>query len=126
MQKNYFDDESYEIRYKKLYQTLEMKIKVLAQSFLWEGSRVELQFADWLSNFQGKNRTQEIEIINAMFLLSQFMYFGENTIRDFLKAIYRDLLIKPMVASIRKSHNCTLNLSLVQEDLNRELALIKF
>jgi hypothetical protein len=118
--------ESPEIWYEQQLEQLESKIKILSQSFLWEGSRVEQRLHDWSSNFKGEVRDEETEILNAMYLLSQFMFFGENTIRDFLKAIHRDLLIKPLVAKIRQNHDMTTDMNKVQEELGTELSFTRF
>ncbi|WP_129085749.1 phosphoribosyltransferase-like protein [Malaciobacter mytili] len=123
---NYFEDESEEVKYEKEYHYLESKIKILSQSFLWNGSEVSERLQDWQSNFNGQVKDSKIELHNAMFLLSQFMFFNDKTIRNFLQSIYKDLIVKPIIDSIRRNNENTIDLTFIQENLNTKLSLIKF
>jgi hypothetical protein len=57
----------------------------------------------WLRNFTGlTGRDQATEQLHALFILSQFMYFGSREIRVLLRAMYRDLFFIPLVQQIRE------------------------
>ena len=80
------------------YDMLDRKIKVLhntAWRDKWQWASD--QYSKWLGNFkEGEER------LNAMFLLSKFMYFGNDAIRELMVRIYEDLYKRPIVYGIRK------------------------
>ncbi len=105
---------------------LEAKIKSLSKT-LWD-NRVSGPILDaWLDNFDGKCiPDREREQILALFLLSQFSYFGYRQIRELLKVLYRDLYRYPIIKSIRKSNNDTLDGVIIEPQFDNVLNSTRF
>jgi hypothetical protein len=91
-----------------LVQSLTTKIKILNET-VWERRATEPSIAEWLDNFAVSTPPAPDERTHALFLLSNFMYFGSRQIRELLKALYRDLYRYPIVEHIRRSHGDTLD-----------------
>ena len=69
---------------------------------VWEGKASGPTVANWLSNFTGQTgATAEVERLHALYLLSQFMYFGSKEIRVLLRAMYRELFLLPLAQKVR-------------------------
>lgn len=96
------------------------KIKVLNET-TWE-SKVKRPIIDkWLNNFQSDK-----EKSHALFLLSNFMYFGNIQIKQLLVSLYRDLYKYPIVQEIRLSNGDTTDLSLIENKYNEARKKTKF
>ena len=71
--------------------------------------------------------TSVLSDVHALFLLSNFLYFGNRQIRELLKSLYRDLYRYPIIEGIRRSHYDTLDPKVIsdcfQEALGRTLFL---
>lgn len=89
------------------------KIKVLNET-TWESRVHRPQIDEWLKNF-----ADEKERTHALFLLSQFMYFGSLQIRELLKSLYRDLFRYPIIETIRKKNADTVELTLLEKEFIR-------
>ena len=96
------------------------KIKVLNET-VWEQKVSGQLLDDWLKNFHEKE-----ERLHALWLLSQFMYFGSREIRELLGALYRDLVKYPIVASIRKANGDTRDHDLLKRLYVDELKHTRF
>ncbi len=58
---------------------------------------------EWLQNFDGKTgSTSAEERIHALYMLSQFMYFGSREIRVLLRSLYRDLFLLPLAHAVKE------------------------
>ncbi|WOR15293.1 hypothetical protein RYZ27_01265 [Hyphomonas sp. FCG-A18] len=67
----------------------------------WESRINWIKVEEWLSNFSGKTGEPiKQERLHALFLLSQFLYFGNLEIRVLLRALFRDLVLLPIIDSI--------------------------
>ena len=93
------------------YDVLDHKIKVLHETawrdkWAWDSD----QYTKWLGNFQ-----EDEERLNAMFLLSKFMYFDNDTIRELMVRIYQDLYKRPIVYEIRRNHSDTMDGTLIEK-----------
>ncbi|SON50546.1 protein of unknown function [Vibrio tapetis subsp. tapetis] len=62
---------------------LDIKIMRLSQS-LWESKVNRGNLSRWLDNFESSHEDAECEQAHAMYLLSNFMYFGAREIRELL------------------------------------------
>ncbi len=84
-----------------LREILRTRITVLSER-AWE-RRVSWDLVDrWLNNFTGASGfSVDQEQIHALYLLSQFLYFGDREIRVLLKALYRDLFLIPLIQEVR-------------------------
>jgi hypothetical protein len=93
----------------ELYEALRYRITVLS-SKAWE-NRVNWDLVErWLENFQGASgQTPDTERLHALFVLSQFLYFGSREIRVLLQALYRDLFLLPLIQEVRTSLGGTRN-----------------
>jgi hypothetical protein len=83
------------------------KLKVLNET-TWDHKVKLPNIEKWLSNFKDDN-----EQINALFLLSQFIYINDIQLRELLKRLYRDLFKYPIVQEIRKQSNGTTDFSVI-------------
>ncbi|WP_343524135.1 hypothetical protein [Pedobacter sp.] len=83
------------------------KVKVLNET-IWEHRANRPSIDKWLANF-----TDAKEKTHALFLLSQFMYFGSLQMRELLKCLFRDLYKYPVVEKIRKSNSDTMDASII-------------
>ncbi|MCX2584797.1 hypothetical protein [Pedobacter sp. MR22-3] len=88
---------------------LHKKIKILNET-TWESKVKKPKIIKWLDNF----KTQE-EKSHALFLLSNFMYFGNIQIRQLLISLYRDLFKYPAVEKIRLGNDNTTDISFINE-----------
>lgn len=85
------------------------------------------QAKEWLGNFSnGDTESLEKEKVNMLYLLSKFMYFGNDELRQLLISLYRDLFKYPIVASIRKSCNDTIDENYINREFLKELDSTRF
>ena len=69
---------------------------------VWEGRASGPAVRNWLGNFTGRTgASKEVEQLHALYILSQFMYFGSKEIRVLLRALYRDLFLLPIAQKVR-------------------------
>jgi len=69
---------------------------------VWEGRTSGPAVRNWLDNFNGRTGTSpEVEQLHALYILSQFMYFGSKEIRVLLRALYRELFLLPLAQRVR-------------------------
>jgi len=91
---------------------------------VWEDIANGPAISEWLKNFVGKTgRHQDIEKLHALYLLSQFMYFGTDEIRVLLKSLFRDLYLIPLAQRVRER---TSSFDEFNEIMNLERASTRF
>lgn len=101
------------------------KIKSLNEN-LWE-QRVTLpRVCAWLQNFVGERAAADAEQLHALFLLTQFTYFGDMQIRECLRAIYRDLYRYPLIKDIRRKNGDALDIALIETEFKKKLKKTRF
>jgi len=88
---------------------LHSKIKVLNET-TWESKVKKPKIDKWLNNF-----SDDKEKYHALFLLSNFMFFGNIQIRQLLISLYRDLYKYPIVESIRMADNNIVDPKVIKE-----------
>jgi hypothetical protein len=98
---------------------LRSKIKDLNET-IWEQKAKHHQIDAWLSNFKEEER------LGALYLLSNFMYFGGLQMRELLKAVYRDLYRYPIIEKIRRSNSDSLDSQLIEKLFTEELKHTRF
>lgn len=83
---------------------------------------------EWLDNFNDMSdeTARNSEKINMLYLLSQFMYFGNKEMRQLLVSLYRDLYKYPIIYKIRKENNDTLDFAYLNSEFQKELAKTRF
>jgi hypothetical protein len=87
---------------------------------VWEGHASGPAVEEWLRNFAPNERLQ------ALCLLSHFMYFGSRQMRTLLKSLYRDKYKYPIVEGIRNRNADTTDVALINELFERELEATRF
>lgn len=109
-----------------LTQSLMAKIKTLNET-IWERRANEPAITDWLDNFPTPSPSVSTdERTHALFLLSNFMYFGSRQIRELLKALYRDLYRYPIVRAIRRANHDTIDSSIIDPLYKAECQSTRF
>lgn len=75
----------------------------------WENRVDKPAILRWLDNFnlQRTSDAKRRERFHALYLLSQFTYFGSRQMRELLKALYRDLYKYPIIEQLRMRHRHT-------------------
>lgn len=101
------------------------KIKVLNET-LWEKKANQVLIDEWLDHFTGTVASREVERNCALYLLSEFMYFGQREIKELLKALYRDLYKYPLVAAIRQRNADTTDRDFLRVQFDTQLARTRF
>ncbi|MDP2200829.1 MAG: hypothetical protein Q8K07_02330 [Methylicorpusculum sp.] len=100
-----------------------LKKRIMVLSGQWE-NRVDWALVEsWLDNFNGASGEDvETEQLHALYLLSQFMYFGNREVKVLLRALYRDLFYIPLIQEIRNNNSGirdqTVLTKLVENELN--------
>jgi hypothetical protein len=108
------------------FEDLKNRIIILSES-AWDNRLLWADVQNWLNNFTGlTGESIEIEQLHALYILSQFLYFGSRQIRVLLQSLYRDLFIIPLIQEIRMMNNDTRDISIIKKILNRELRKTKF
>ncbi|UDM06529.1 hypothetical protein LG409_14250 [Halomonas sp. NyZ770] len=104
---------------------LETKIMKLSQT-VWENKVNESNLQNWLDNFTAHTNIRKCEKTQALFLLSNFMYFGVREIRELLRSVYRDKFYNPLVQTIRKDNNNTIDFQSIKQVIDIELSKTRF
>lgn len=119
------DTNSKEINGLNFREELFFKIINLSRD-IWENKVDEPKLNAWLGNFEQSEEMKDCERAHAMYLLSNFTFFGVKEIRELLKSAYRDKLRYPLMQKIRKINNDTKNINIVERDFRHELNLTRF
>lgn len=104
---------------------LDVKIMRLSHS-LWESKVNRGNLSRWLENFESSDEASECEQTHAMYLLSNFMYFGSREIRELLKSLYRDKFFKPLIQKVRMRNGNTKDMDLINREVVTELKATRF
>ena len=103
-----------------LYSKYGKQIEVL-NSTIWENRVQGPKIMEWLDNFDDDNEKNY-----ALYMLSRLMYFSSSSIRNLLKALYRDLYRYPIIEQIRKDNNNTLDPNIIEPSFEKELMATRF
>jgi hypothetical protein len=87
-------------------EALERKIKYLSHT-TWERRINLVDVREWLVQFDENAQLEYDEQLHVLFLLSNFIYFGQPEIRELLRAIYRDLFRARLIYEIRRTNGGT-------------------
>lgn len=96
------------------------QIEIL-NSTIWENRVQGPKIMEWLDNFDDDNEKNY-----ALYMLSRLMYFSSSSIRNLLKALYRDLYRYPIIEQIRKDNNNTLDPYIIESSFKKELMATRF
>jgi len=80
---------------------LERKLKRL-NSALWENRVSGTAVQVWLSKFSAANPAGIDEQHHMLFLLSNFLYFGNREIRELVRAQFQTYVLKPIISRVRQ------------------------
>lgn len=108
-----------------LRERLKYKIKVLTET-VWEEKLHWPDVERWLENFSDAENEPYSEELHALYLLSQFMYFGSREIRELLRALYRDLFRYPLIKDIRKGNKNTRDTKFLEKQFSDALSATRF
>jgi len=95
--------DSVEVDYEALHEKILRRVFILNEH-VWEKKLSERKIEDWLDNFTGRTGDAKVERVHALYILSQFMYFGSKEIRVLLKALYRDLFYCPLISEVKRNN----------------------
>ncbi|UDU21090.1 hypothetical protein [Sinorhizobium meliloti] len=93
--------------------SLQIKLKQLTET-IWREKISGADIKRWSEQFSSSITVHDNEQLQALFLLSNFIYFGQVEIRELLKSLYRDLYRTPAIHSIRRLNGDTAEWSLLQ------------
>ncbi|HEY5587463.1 MAG TPA: hypothetical protein VIK86_00745, partial [Candidatus Paceibacterota bacterium] len=88
---------------------------------IWENKINGQKITNWLNNFE----TDEEKSI-ALYLLSEFMYFGDIQLKVLLKTLYRDLFRYPIINQIRIDNAHTLDSNIIEPEYHKILYNTRF
>lgn len=103
-----------------LRENLEKKV-IAYYTDIWRDQR-HSEYQKWLDNF----KDGEDEKLNALFLLSKFIYFGSIEIRALLKSIFRDLYKYPIIERIRRDNKDTTDDGYIKQIFKNHLKRTRF
>jgi hypothetical protein len=109
----------------ELTEKLYTKLLSLSES-IWEGKVKKPHIDEWLSNFKEDEPNVPSERLHVLYLLQQFMYFGNRQIRELIKALYRDLYKYPIVEKIRRDNRDTNDVQFIFRAFCEELQKTRF
>jgi hypothetical protein len=100
---------------------------MILNEWAWEGRAPWEVVSAWLDNFDGRSGfSVEQERLHALYILSQFLYFGSIEIRVLLKALYRDLVFVPLMQQARHRCNHTRELQEILRETYQALKHTRF
>ncbi len=106
-----------------LWDNLCAKLVILNER-VWEGRANGPVVENWLANFKGRTGAPaHIEKLHALYLATQFMYYGSKEIRVLLRAMYNELFLLPLAQQIKSSTN---SLQEFKAKLREELEATRF
>lgn len=105
--------------------TLQEKIKRLHET-IWEQRAAWPVIERWLGQFPQHADLEEDGQVQALFLLSHFMYFGVPEIRELLRALFRDLVRYPMIQEIRRDNKNTRDVTVINPALIKKIDETRF
>jgi hypothetical protein len=104
---------------------LQLKIMTLHGS-IWERRSDWPQVLDWLSQFKDNANPDIDEQLQALRLLSNFMYFGVSEIRALLRSLYRDMFRPQVAKNVRARLGPLATRTAIQSQLDDELRETRF
>lgn len=108
------------------FDALRNRIMVLNE-WAWENLVPWDVAAAWLDNFDGRSGVApDEERLHALYLLSQFMYFGSLEIRVLLRALFRDLVLLPTVKIARESLGGIRDKGLIAAEVGKRMNATRF
>lgn len=88
------------------------KLKLLNET-IWEKKVTKNKIDNWLSNFNPDEKN------DALYLLTQFIYFNEFCVEKLLESLYRDLFKYNLISKIRLQNHDTLDPLFIDNEFRR-------
>lgn len=110
--------ERIELEREEIENLLVDKLKKLTET-TWNGRILEPDISRWVSQFEKTGDVATDEQLHALYLLGNFIYFGQVEIRELLRSLYRDLYKTPAVHSIRRAHGDTTDWNLLESEFQK-------
>ncbi|WP_373060184.1 hypothetical protein [Zunongwangia sp. H14] len=95
------------------------KIKLLNET-IWENKVSKNKIDSWLDNFEEEEKNQ------ALYLLTQFIYYSEFSVEKLLEALYRDVFKYQIIFNIRKRNENTLDHEFLEDEFIKHLKKTRF
>jgi hypothetical protein len=111
--------------YDVLTEELMDKLQVLNER-VWEYNANRAVIDLWLDNFEPAGADASKDRIHALFLLSQFVYFGLQEVRELLRSLFRDHYRYPIIAEYRRANGDERNVSRLHDHFSQELKKTRF
>lgn len=108
-----------------MWDELRAKIKILNET-VWDHHANWPAVEQWLANFAGDVSGEKSERLHALFLLSQFMFFGAPELRQLIRALYRDVFAYPIIENIRRANGDTTDRRLIALRFSSEMRTTRF
>ncbi|WP_037492266.1 phosphoribosyltransferase-like protein [Sphingobium indicum] len=112
-------------RHDPITDELQSKIKTLHSS-IWERRADWPEVLDWLNQFEEHDDPDADEQLQALRLLSSFMYFGVNEMRALLRSLFRDTFRPQVAKEVRAGLHPSTTLSIVGSMVDVELRHTRF
>src|SRR6266540_4347067 len=80
----------------------------------------------WLKEFGTDGQPGTPGRLHALYLLSRFMYFGDEEVRALLRALHRDHFRYPIVAKVRKQAGDTRDQNVIRAGFELALSQTRF
>ncbi|API56107.1 hypothetical protein BMW22_29705 (plasmid) [Rhizobium leguminosarum] len=101
------------------------KLKKLTET-TWHGRILEPDINRWVSQFAKAPDIDTDEQLHALYLLGNFIYFGQTEIRELLKSLYRELFRTPAIHAIRRAHGDTTDWNLLETEFDKYQSTTRF
>lgn len=93
----------------------------------WKTCAIGLsEIRGWLKQFSPSAAPEDDEQLHALYLLTRFLYFDQESVRELLKAVFRDLYRTPILHDLRRSNADTLDRDLLDSGFKKALDQTRF
>jgi hypothetical protein len=113
------------ILHRAIVDELQAKIKTLHDT-TWNRHGDWPQVLTWLTQFRSDADVAKDEQIQALYLLSNFLYFGDSEIRALLRSLFRDVFRPVLAQTVRSNHGGTRGQGLLAPLIEEEIAQTRF
>lgn len=109
----------------ELVEQLYDKIKRLNEH-LWEGRATRPAVDEWLANFRGTYLAEDTERLQALYLLSKFLFLGYAEVGELLRSMFQDLVRHPLTVGVRMNISDKHDFEAIHNGLVDEISKTRF
>ena len=109
----------------ELVEQLYDKIKRLNE-LLWEWRATRPDVDEWLANFRGSYAAEDTERLQALYLLSKFLFLGHAEVRELLRSMFQDLVRHPLTVGVRMKLADKQDFDAIHDGLEDEISKTRF